>query len=874
MRRMSRDEKLRMLGGRLEFRVRGVERLGVPDIIMSDGGAGVTAGEASTAYPAPICLAATWNRELAERVGAAMAGDCRARGVHVLLAPAVNICRSPLCGRNFEYLGEDPFLSSEISASLARGIQSGGVAATVKHFAANNQEYDRHGTSSEVDERTLREIYLPAFEAAVTEAEAACVMSAYNKLNGVYCTENRFLNVETLKGEWSFDGILMSDWGATHNALRAAEAGLDLEMPRARHMSPDSVLRALRSGALTDSVVDDKVRRILGTIVRMGFADRDQADPSAPLDDPLSAAAALDVAREGIVLLKNEGGVLPIDREEVRTILVVGPNAMPTPHAGGGSSYVDPFRAVSILEGVREIAGKGLAARGPVVEHVERDELYVLELVNEQSFEESVFHHRDAARDLKPGLRAEYYGNPSLDGEPLWTEVVERVNFNWGGRGPGEPSGPGGTLDSGGGPYSSGGHGPGERGPAERLSDGFSVRLTGLIVPETSGPHILTARADDAMRVFLEDEPLIEGWAEGSTPVGRVRRELKAGGEYAIRIEYREEKGAAEVGFGWSPLRVEEDVIERICDRARSADVVIACVGFDRHTEKEGKDRSYRLPGLQEMLLDRVLDANPRSIVIVNSGSGVRTAPWIHRAAAVLQAWYAGQEGGTAIAEMLFGEVNPSGKLPVTFERRYEDVPSADHYHPEDGKTYYREGLFVGYRGFDAAAAEPLFPFGHGLSYTTFSYEDLEITPSRGDSADRSEESSGGPGPGAALERLEDAKRSGGTPRADDDGGPDRPVVVVSFVLKNTGRVPGAETAQLYVRDVEASVPRPHKELKGFEKVFLAPGESRSVAIALCADAFSFWDPGERAWRVELGTFEILVGASAGDIRLLGSYTY
>lgn len=839
LRRMTLEEKINLLGGRREFHLGGQGRLGIPDIVMSDGPAGCTGRGESTAYPAPICLAAAWSADLAFELGAAIGRDCRARGVHILLGPGVNIYRSPLCGRNFEYMGEDPHLTSRIAVSVIKGIQSKGVAAAVKHFVANNQEYDRHGTSSEVDQRTLREIYLPAFERAVREGGVSCVMSAYNQVNGVFCSEHSLLNVGLLKGEWGFEGILMSDWGGTHHAVGAALGGLDLEMPRGEHMSPDSLMAAVDEGLVAESVIDEKAGRILETMERMGFFDRVQEDHSIPKDDSSSAAVALKIAEEGIVLLKNDGGNLPLDPEKLGSILVIGPNAHPTPHGGGGSSYTIPFHSVSILEGIETLAGGRFA-----VKSVPRDRMYVLELLDLEFFEESTFYHRDADGALTRGLYAEYFDNVELSGDPVRREVIERANLDWG-------------------------HGAPEGIPADR----FSLRLTGLLRPKASGEYVLAVRSDDGARVHLDGEMIVDEWAPGSPRVGRIRRYLRAGEQYEILIEFYENAGVAEAKFGWAPVRVEEDVLGEICELARAADAVILCVGFDRHSEKEGRDRSYRLPGLQETLLARVSEINPNCVAVVVSGGGVRTATWIDGVPAVLQAWYLGQEGGTAVAKVLLGEVSPSGKLPITMEGRYEDVPAAKHYYGPEGKTFYREEIFTGYRGYDRSEKAPLFPFGHGLSYTTFSYGELEVVPASKRTGASRAEGKGKRDLGDGDERELEAG-GGMTANAAPAEEGDLPLVFVSFEVKNAGDMPASEIAQVYVRDIEASVLRPSKELKGFHKVYLNPGDSRRITIPLRAGAFSFWDPVESTWRLESGRFEILVGASSADIRLRGHYVH
>ncbi len=417
---MTLEEKLDYLGGINAMSIRPIPRLELPEIRMSDGPLGVRQDKPSTRYPAGIVLAASWNRDLAQREGVSIARDCRARGIHILLAPGVNINRLPICGRNFEYIsGEDPYLASEMVVPFIRGVQSQGVTATVKHFAANNQEINRMTVNVIVPERALREIYLPAFEAAVRVAKAGAVMDAYNKVNGDYCTENNFLNNQLLKGEWGFDGVLMSDWGATHSALGPARAGLDLEMPSGSWMNAKNLLPAIRRGEVTEQQIDDKVRRILRLIIRMGYLDRPQKDPSIPENDPESGQAALAIAEEGIVLLKNEKNVLPLERARIKRIAVLGPDAHPGVPAGWGSSYVNPFYAVSVLDGLKNLTGAGTT-----VDYFD---------VGVGNFGTSQFEHEDRPGHLAPGLRAEYFSNLTFADAPLINRIDRRINFDWSG---------------------------------------------------------------------------------------------------------------------------------------------------------------------------------------------------------------------------------------------------------------------------------------------------------------------------------------------------------------------------------------------------------------------------------------------------------
>jgi len=681
--KMTLEEKIDYVGGDRDFFIRAVASLGIPEIKMSDGPSGCRNWGPSTAYPAAIALAASFDSSLAERVGQSIARDCRARGVRILLAPGVNIQRSPLNGRNFEYLGEDPFLAGTTAAAYVRGVQGEGVVATVKHFAANNQEWDRRGISSEVDERSLREIYLPAFERTVREGHVGAVMTAYNLLNGTYCSEHPWLLRKVLKDQWGFPGIAMSDWHAVQDAAGAANAGLDLEMPEARYMNRDKLIPLIREHAVDSAVIDDKVRRILRTILAAGFLESAAKRDDVPLDDPKSSSVALEEARHSIVLLKNSHDLLPLDRAKIKRIALIGPNATPAVVGGSGSAFVSPFHAVSLLDGLTR------AARGIEV-------------------------------DYHPGVQ----------------HISERAAGAKGGVG------------------------------------------------------------SDARRDSLE----------GGAEVSAIARRADAV-VVAVGFGQSADSNSAQTAFEpfWPP------------PWARQAGLV----------EAENSDRPFELPAPQLETLRLAVAANPRTIVVVNSGGGVDVQPFADRAAALLWAWYPGQEGGRAIADVLFGEVNPSGKLPVTFAKRYADYPSAPYYNVDGGKkTPYTEGVFVGYRGFEAARIEPAFPFGYGLSYTSFGYADLRTSTSADGSA--------------------------------------RAVLTVT----NRGTRAGEEVVQVYVAPPKTGVPRPPKELKGFARVSLAPGESQSISLTLEPRAFAFWDDQQKCWTVTAGAYEILAGASSADIRL------
>ena len=789
--KMTLDEKIMLIGGTNDFYTQAIPRLGIPALRMSDGPMGVHDFGPATAYPAGLALAASWDTDLAKRVGEVMGQDARARGVNFVLAPGMNIYRAPMNGRNFEYFGEDPFLAARMAVSVIRGIQSQGVIATAKHFAANNQEYGRMDHSSDVDERTLREIYLPAFEASVKEGKVGAVMDAYNLVNGVYMTENDYLNNGILKKEWGFDGILMSDWGATHDGVASAKGGLDLEMPSGQFMNKETLLPAIRQGEVSVAVIDDKVRRILRKAIEFGFFDRSQTDAAIPLYSQQGREVALEEARSGMVLLKNENGILPLDKKKIKTIAVLGPDAYPAVIGGGGSSLTKPFNSVSYLEGISNYLGES----GRVL--YTTDDASLDEIVKTTEFSESP--------GGTTGLRGEYFNNDSLQGQPALVRTDEKIDFHWG-AGSYAPNGP---------------------------EDRFSARWTGFFTPRSDDDYKFYVSADDGVRLFINDKQVIDDWQRHSETLDTYSTHLEKGKSYKIRLEYFEAVGTATVRFGIAAAT--KALGENVKELVAKADAVVLCMGFDPSSEGEGGDRTFQLPSGQDTFIQQVASLNKNVVVVLTAGGNVDMTKWLSNVPALIHAWYPGQEGGTALAQILFGEVNPAGKLPASFERRWEDNATFASYYPKSGDKHvkYEEGVFVGYRHFDRSQVKALFPFGFGLSYTKFQYTDLTVTPSYSDL-----------------------------------NGP----VIVSFDIKNIGQREGAEIAQLYVGDSHSSVSRPAKELKGFAKVNLRPGESKRVTLQLDRRAFSFYDVKKHAWRAEPGEFAILVGSSSAKMELQGKY--
>jgi beta-glucosidase len=775
--RLTQEEKLQLLGGFQEFYIRPLARLGLPQVRMADGPQGVRNYGPSTAYPATVSLGASWDPDLAREFGASLANDARARGVSIMLGPGVNIMRVPQNGRNFEYLSEDPYLAGAVAAQIVAGMQGRGVVATVKHFAANNQETDRGTIDTNVSERALREIYLPAFEAAVKKGHAWAVMSAYNRLNGTYCSANDWLNNQVLKDDWGFPGVLMSDWGAAHGTLGAANGGLDLEMPSGVYMNPSTLGPAILAGKVAQATVDDKVRRILRLEIANGFLDRSLAE-TGPKDDPASDATALKIAREAVVLLKNDRAALPFTGKKFRRIIVLGPNGLTSP-AGGGSGHVGPFHFVSLVEGLRKAMGSKVK-----VESIEGPGAGLLDALVK------------SARYEGP-LRLEFVRGDGGDRRVLASASDASVDHDWSSS---EPA------------------------PGVATRD-LHAHWTGSLRAPATGNYVLLMRGHGSLYAALDGKPLITEWFNtGDTRFAEVA--LEAGSVHALDIDFKyDNQGPPAVRFAWGetpPLLSDAEAAQ-----VKAADAVVVAAGFNAMTEGEGTDRAYDLPDRQVELIQRAAALNPRTVVVVYSGGVVGTAGWIGRVPALVQAWYPGQEGGRALGEILAGTVNPSGKLPITYEARREDSPSFGNFPGTNGSVDYAEGIFVGYRGFDHRGIAPLFPFGYGLSYTSFHYANLAVAPD-----------------------------AAGTWK-------------VSFDVTNIGTLRGDEVAQVYVSPpVTSRVPRPVRELKGFGRVSLLPDQTAGVSVVLDRRSFSYFDEKKGDWVVEPGSYTIEVGSSSRTILL------
>ncbi len=774
------EEKATLLAGSDLWHAAGVERLDVPPLKVSDGPHGVRGGDlsgsvAAACFPCGTALGATWNPDLVRAVGVAIGDEAITKNVHVVLGPTVNLHRTPLAGRNFECYAEDPHLSARMGVAFVRGVQSRGVGACVKHFVCNDSEFERHSISSEVDERPLRELYLHPFEAVVQEADPWCAMTAYNRINGTYACDHPLL-ADVLRGEWGFRGFVVSDWFGTQSTEDSVRAGNDLEMPGPGRWRGAKLLEAVKAGRLDEKDLDACVRRMLEVRERAGILQGAVSDAEEAVDRPEHRAVARQAATESIVVLRNEG-VLPFSG--VQKLAVLGPNAAQPVVIGGGSSKVAPHYGVSPLEGLR--ARQGL----------------------EISYEPGCTNHK-VLPVLRGDFRMDFFAGFEFAGEPVLSIPARRIDFTW--------------L----------GHFTDAVDPAS-----FSVRIQGRVEPERPGVWTFGVSSAGKSRLFIDGREVIDNWTQqekGSSFYGagsaEKTAEIELDGPFEITLEYSKEGAPVLGGLLVGCLEpIAPDAMERAESAARDADAAVVVIGLNSDWETEGSDRAdLSLPGRQLELARRVAAANSRTVVVLNAGAPIAD-PLLDTLPGLLTLWYGGQEAGGALADVLFGDACPSGRLPQTWPARLEDNPTHVNYPGERGRVVYGEGLFMGYRYYDKKGIAPRFPFGHGLSYTSFDYGELraELQP---------------------------------------DGSVD-----VSVDVTNTGDRAGQEVVQLYVHDEEATVQRPEKELRAFAKLALEPGATQTARFTLDRRAFAFWDPASHDWAVEPGAFELQAGHSSADVR-------
>lgn len=795
------EEKVSLMAGRSVWISSAVPRLGIPALKLTDGPnaarGDAMGGVPAACFPVGVALAATWNPELIEAVGVALGEEAHSKNAQVLLGPTINLHRHPLGGRNFECYSEDPYLSGAIACAFVRGVQSQNVAACAKHFVCNDSEFERHSISSKVAETPLRELYLRPFEMAVRDAGAWTVMSAYNRINGVFASSHETLLRGVLKEEWGFDGFVVSDWGAALETVANARGGLDLEMPGPTRSRGNALLEAVEQGEVDEALVDDAVRRILRITERTGrFADPEPR-PERAEDRPQHRALARRAAAEAMVLVKNDG-VLPLAPDRVLKLAVIGPNAAVGQLQGGGSSAVVPHYQSHPLA--------ALAERFELVSHAQGCTIH--KYLPPPAPEQLTVDAEGGA----VGLELALFDNEAMSGEPLDTRTLSLGATPWGFT----PLGISGAFN------------------AVFDSQRFSAVIRGFLTVPDSGVYGIGLLSAGLARLYLGEELLIDNWSDqqsgdalfgfGSTEK-RATAELSAGEPVALRIEFSSQTGKLLQGLRLGLLPPQPaDPIGEAEAIARDADAVVLVVGSNADWETEGNDRTeVALPGAQDELIRRVLAANPRTAVVVNTGAAV-SMPWLKDAPCVLQSWLPGQEFGNALADVITGAVEPGGRMPTTFPERLEDTPAFAHYPGENGVVRYEEGLLVGYRWYDTRGIEPLVPFGHGLGYTAFAFGDARAT-------------------------------------ADGDG------VRIELAVTNVGERAGSTVVQIYRRiaspDREV---RPAQELCAFGKAAMGAGESKLVALKVPADNLRYWSDG-KGWQRHRGRVTFAVGASSRDIR-------
>ncbi|MFC6976055.1 glycoside hydrolase family 3 C-terminal domain-containing protein [Halomicroarcula sp. GCM10025709] len=757
---------------------------------MANGPTGAAVGSPATDFPHPIGAAATFDPDLATQQGQAIAKEAKSGDVDILLAPSMDMFRVPLDARAGESFGEDPHLASELAREYTTGVQSEGVVATLKHFAAYNQtsttgSVTDYASLSEhngiIDERTLREVYLPPFREAITEANAGAVMAAYNRVNGIYCTENDDLLDDILKDEWEFDGMVMSDFGATHSTVYASVNGLDVEMPRENYFGSTLADAVENDRVDEETVVDEMVERGLQAQHEIGAlsGDRIGSEPARGIDDHFSIAQQM--AEEASVLLKNDGETLPLD-DGVDELALVGPDPTTFKQGIGGSDTITAIRRIAPAQGIEAIGEDTtvttVSTRRP--EPVGPDAVQPTE-------------------DAGNGFTAEYFDNGDWSGNAVQTQTEETVDLTQS------------DVDAIG-------------------ADTVSVRWSGTLVAPESGTYALELTSQSTGTVSIDGEPVIRNEGGGPSFLGPQTEDgsitLQAGTEYDIQVEAA---GSPPVSLEWTTPSAVEDAAAAASD----ADTTIVLAQTD--TSIGGDRQTFALPGNQNAVVDAVTAEADDTVVLLNTESPV-AMPWVDDVDAIMAVWFPGQEGGLAVANLLFGEVNPSGKSPVTFAESLSDylageiatLPDPGRAYPGvEGTVHYDEGVFVGYRHFDEAGIDPLFPFGHGESYTSFEYD----TPSSPSSVEAGDS------------------------------------VTVSVEVRNTGSRDGKEAVQVYAAPQNPAIERPPKELAGIQKVSVAAGESETADITVDADAFRYWDPETERWTLDPGQYDIRVGASSRDIR-------
>lgn len=797
LKELTLDEKVTLLSGFNNWYTNKIERLNIPSIKMSDGPNGVrgdgTSGKSSACFPCPILMGSTWNEDLFYEIGEALGEEANDKDVDVLLGPTINLHRHPLGGRHFENYSEDPFLVGKLATAYVKGVQSKKVSACLKHFIANDTEFERHTSSSNVDERTLREVYLLPFEMGVKEGNSKSVMSAYNKLNNIYCSSHKELLIDILKKEWNFDGYVVSDWGAALETVENAHGGLDLEMPGPGNTWGKKLLEAVTEGLVDEEVINDKVERILNIAEFSGRFDSPENKLEKSNIRKSHNKLLRKVASEGMVLLKNKK-ILPLKKSTIKKLAVIGPNAKNSQIIGGGSASLKPHYQVHPFEALQERFSDDFS-----ISYAEgaKTNKYLPKL-NERLFSNS-----------EDGFLVEYF-DKEINKDKLISSEVLKGNKFW-------------VFE---------GFAKDIINKEERPS--VIVRFSCDYSPDVSGEHDFEIFGIGLGKLKIDGKVLIDNWNETTqgeaffsfaTAPKRNSIYLDKNETYKFEVEYFFEGRFPAIHFGCMPPE-KENLLEEAIKTSREADAVILIVGTNSDWETEGNDRSeLALPADQDKLIESVIKENANTVVVINSGSPV-SMPWINDSNAILQSWFGGQEYGNALADLIFGEINPSGKLPTTFPVQIEDTPAFDYYPGKNSQMNYEEKLLIGHRWYERKGMKPLFPFGFGLSFTKFSFSDLEVI------------------------------------KKDDLN------INCKFRIKNFGEMDGHEVAQCYVAFLKAEEDEPLKTLQSFKKVFIEKNKEIELEISLNKRNFSYWDVDKKDWMVKPGEYRIDIGSSSEKIEL------
>ena len=789
------DEKVSLLSGFNSWYTNKIEKKNIPSIKMSDGPNGVrgdsNSGKSSACFPCAISIGSTWDLSLIKDIGIALGEEAQAKDVDVLLGPTINIHRHPLGGRHFESFSEDPFLTGKIATNYVQGVQSKNVAACLKHFVGNDTEYERHSISSNIDAQTLREIYLLPFEMGIKEGNAKVVMSAYNKLNNIFCSSHQDLLIKILKEEWGFDGYVVSDWGAALETIENANGGLDLEMPGPSNVWGKALIDAVEASEVSEKLIDDKVKRILTVAEFSNRFQKPQIKAEQAIDQPKHRLLLRKAAADGMVLLKNEGS-LPL-KKNIKKLAVIGPNALEAQIIGGGSASLRPHYQIHPLEAVQERLGHETEILYSKGCHTHK----YLPKINEELMEE------------KDGFLVEYFDGNQFDKNLILEERLTGSKF-WVFEGFAKD-----VISK------------------EERPD-ISVRFSCTYKPDISGLHEFEIFGIGKCRLLIDGNELIDNWTsmdpgEAFFTFGSASKKgvinLQKGEAYKIEVQYKFEGSFPAVYIGCQAPD-EVDIFQEALETASHADDVILIVGTNSDWETEGNDRAdFNLPANQNKLIEAILEVNQNTVVVINTGSPIHM-PWEKKAKAIIQTWFAGQEFGNALVDILSGEVNPSGKLPTTFPVKIEDTPAYKNYPGKNLQMNYDEKLLVGHRWYESNSIKPLFCFGHGLSFTSFNYQNLEVTT------------------GSDF------------------------VVTCKFEIQNTGDISGLEIAQCYVGFASPLPGEPYKTLQGFVKEEIGANELKKVEIKLGPRNFSFWSVETNTWQIREGSYQILIGSSSENILL------